>query len=309
MVKYFYKNLKSRKFKEISSYRTGSWVYAESPTPSEIDDLAAKFKLEKGHLEDALDMDEVPRFETEGSINYIYTRFAYRTEQQQITTAPLLIVIGKDFIVTVTPKPMPRLQRFINDELGAFTTQRTKLMLLIMNQIVDEYERLLTQISRQIKTTRARLRVEQINNRDFIEFVIIEDELNEFLTALVPTNTILHRLLTGKHLALFEKDEDLIEDLLLSNEQSIESCRSNIKTIISIREAYSTIATNNLNQVIKLLTSLTVILTVPTIVASIYGMNVRLPFEDNVNAFWIVVGWTAVVTVALTILFRRQKWF
>ncbi|HIA92171.1 TPA: magnesium transporter CorA family protein [Candidatus Saccharibacteria bacterium] len=307
MIQYWHKTIKSKKFKQLDSHKAGSWIYVEDPTDAEQQILTDTFKIDEGMLEDALDIDEVPRFETEDNIHYVFTRFPLTDTNLQVVTVPILIAISGSYIMTISLRPIPRLEKIMNST-EANTTQRVKLLLNIIDHIVDDYERHLTAISKQIISVRNRLRVEQVSNKDFIGFVTIEDELNDFMSALVPTNTLLKRLMTGRHIKLFEEDIELIEDLLLSNEQSIESAKSNIKTIVSIREAYSTISTNNLNQVIRLLTSLTVVLTVPTIIASLYGMNVDLPFQNEPGAFVIVISSTIIVSSILILIFRKNKW-
>ena len=182
-------------------------------------------------------------------------------------------------------------------------------MLQIFDQIDDDYESKLNSISRQIKTIRSRLRVEQIRNKDFIDFVTIEDVLNDFLSALSPTNSILRRLLLGRHIKLAEDDKDLVEDLLLNNEQSIVGCKASLKTIVNIREAYSTIMANNLNQVIRLLTVLTLVISLPTLLASVYGMNVNLPLADSPFAFGLIMVLSIVFSMLLLAFFRYRKWF
>lgn len=307
MIQYWHKTIRDKRFKQLDSFKKGSWLYVEDPDETEINQLVTEFKLDPGMIEDALDVDEVPRLETEGDNHYLFTRFPYTDTHLQIVTVPVLIVLGKDMFVTLSLRPLPRLEMLMqNDTVNS--TQRVKLLLQIIDHIVDDYERHLTTVSKQILGVRNRLRVEQITNRDFIQFVTIEDELNDFMSALVPTNTMLKRLLTGRHMKLHEEDKELIEDLLLSNEQSIESAKSNIKTIVSIREAYSTIATNNLNQIIRVLTSITAILTVPTIIASAYGMNIKLPFSSDPDAFWLISAITLLISALLIMLFRRQKW-
>lgn len=311
MIRYFYRNTKSqvRTLEELSESKKGAWVYVENPTDSEIKQLVDKFDLEEGHIEDALDVDEVPRFEVEEDQNYIFTRFVYTDSSLQVDTVTLLIITSPSFFITISSAKLPQLDRMVGGRLDVTTTQRTKLLLQLLNQIVSAYDTELAAIGRQIKTTRSRLRREDIRNQDFINFVAVEDQIDDFLSALAPTNAILRRLLTGKHLKLFEEDKDLLEDLLLNSEQSIESCRTSLKTIVNIREAYSTIMGNNLNRVIRQLTVLTVIMTVPTIVSGIYGMNVALPFEGTPWAFTFVLLMIIGISAFLLIIFRRQRWF
>jgi len=309
MIKYYYKNLRSKQVSELEEYQPGSWVCVQKPTEDEIAYLVKRFKLDPGHLEDAMDEDEMPRLEKEGDKSYIFMRYAYTTDDLELTTAPLLFIVGPDILITVALRDLPRLQRFMNGKVEFATTQRTKLVLQILNQIVDEYEAFINNISRQTKVIRSRLRGHEISNQDFVDFVLIEDELNEFLSALQPTTAILRRLLLGKHIQLYEEDQDLVEDLLLNNEQSIESCNSNIKTIINIREAYSTINSNNLNRSMKVLTAFTVLITLPNVVYGMYGMNIPLPFQHEPWAYWFVLPLSIGLSWLVWVVARKRRIF
>ncbi len=309
MIKFYYKNIRSKELAELKDYRDGAWVSAEEPTEREIDQLVEQFGLDAGHLSDALDPDEMPRLEREGDVNYIFVRYAYTNDEMELTTAPLLFILGPNLFITVAHHSLPRLQRFLDGKLEFSTTQRTKLMLQIMNQIVNQYEIFINNISRQIKSIRTRLKTHEVNNQDFIDFVLIEDELNEFLSALQPTNAIFRRLMLGRHVALYKDDQEIIEDLLLNNEQSIEGCLSNVKSIINIRDAYATIASNNLNRTMKILTAATVVLTLPTIFFSMYGMNVSLPYQHLTGAFAGIVLATIVVMIIVVVIGRYKRLF
>ena len=311
MIKYYYKTLRNKQVNELKEYQPGCWVCVEQPTPAEVDFLVERFKLDPGHLEDALDADEMPRLEKEGDTTYIFVRYAYTNEDLELTTAPLLFVVGPEVLITVALHSLPRLQRFTSGKLDFATTQRTKLVLQILDQIVDQYEIFINNVGRQIKLIRSRLRGHDIANQDFIDFVLIEDELNEFLSAMLPTTAILRRLMLGRHIPLFAEDQDIVEDLLLNNEQSIEGCRSNVKSIINIREAYSTISSNNLNRSMKWLTAATVLVATPNMFFSIYGMNVDLPLQTNDGSGNLVgfsfIATLAVIATAVILLVGRKK--
>ena len=308
MINYYYKNVRSKSLKKMDKYKPGSWVYVENPSDNEVEEIIKDFDLDPGHIDDARDEDEMPRMEREGDLTYIFTRYAHTDDDLHVAIAPLLFVIGSDLLLTISPRQFPRFDKFIDEKINFNTTQRTKLVLQILDQIVDKYETHLNNINRQIKAIRARLRVEEINNQDFVSFVLIEDELNEFMSALTPTNAILRRILLGKHIPLYADDEDIVEDLLLNNEQSIEQCRSSIKSIVNIREAYSTIMSNNLNRVIRILTVATVLISVPTLVASVYGMNVSLPFSDRPQIFLGIVILSLGLSLLLLAIFKAKKW-
>ncbi len=309
MIKYFFRSLRSEQVQELDGYKAGCWVYVEDPSDHEVEELAGKFKLTIGHLYDALDEDEMPRLEKEGEQSYIFVRFATKDVDGELITVPVLFIFSGDMVITVSRARLPALDAFLNGKLTFATTQRAKLILLILQQIVEQYDGYITKTSKQIKLIRSRLRGHEISNQDFIDFVMIEDELNEFLSSLMPTNATLRRLLLGRYVPLFAEDQDIVEDLLLNNEQSIEACNSNMQSIIHIREAYTSISSNNLNRTIKVLTIITVLIMLPSMIFGLYGMNVSLPFEHSGLAFAGIMVFALLVNAAVVIVARRKRVF
>jgi magnesium transporter len=309
MIKYYYKSLRSQQVKELEDYQRGCWVYVEAPDEAEIKQLTDKFKVEQSLVEDALDIDEMPRLERDGDQSYIYVRFAYKNDEEELVTVPLLFIFGQDILITVSMMPLPSLDIFLNGKIEFATTQRAKLVLQILQQIGENYETFISRTSKQIKLIRSRLRGHEISNQDFIDFVMIEDELNEFLSSLMPTNATLRRLLLGRYMPLFDEDQDIVEDLLLNNEQSIEACNSNLKSIDNIREAYSSISSHNLNSTMKVLTVATVLIALPNVFYGMYGMNVPLPFQEEPWAYFMIVGFTLFMIVFIFWFARKRKLF
>lgn len=307
MIKYFYKNLRGESIKELDEAKPGTWIHAEAPTPEEIAELVKKFNLEEGFLEDALDEDEVPRLEREGEQSYMFVRYAYQNDEGDMDTAPMLIVFDSEILLTVSALPLPAVNALLKRRTPFATTQRTKLILLILSHISEQYDSSISKTSRSIKAIRSRLRGQGINNQDLIDFVTIEDELNEFLASLLPTNATLRRLLAGRQLQLFEEDEDIVEDLLLNNEQSIEAIRSNLRSISNIRDAYSSIASNNLNRTITLLTVATVLIALPNVFFGMYGMNVKLPFQHQNWAFTVIVIFNLLLITSVLTFARKKR--
>jgi len=304
MLKYYYKSADSKKLEEYDAFQKGTWVYAENPSADEIATLINTHGLDEGLVADALDEDEMPRFERDGELVYIYVRAAIPLPDSAFDTLPLLIVYGPDGIFTISLRKLPHFMPFFGNKLEFTTTHRTGLMLQILNQFAEQYDKYITTTSKQIKVIRNRLRGHEIRNKDFIDFVTIEDEINEFLAALLPASATLRRLKLGRSIDLLEEDLDIVEDLELSITQSIETCRSNTKSIINIRQAYSSISSNNLNRSIKILTIVTVMITLPNIFFSMYGMNIKLPFADEE---WAFAALFAVVGLVLVLSFMGLK--
>ena len=305
MITIYHKTLKEPELQKLNKFKTGSWVAAESPSEEELDLLAKDLSLDRDLLRDAIDPHEVPRVERESGVTYVFTRVPLQ-EELQTTTTPLMIAIGKNFVLTVSRIPLPFLNKFQEGEVEFYTTQKTKLFLQFFSEINTTYSSFIYSIARRVRGVTIRL--ERIGNKEIKQFVMFESSLNDFLAALVPTNTLLNNILSGKFLQLYEQDHDLVEDLMLSNRQLIELCQSNMRSIGNVREGYSTIMTNNLNRVIKILTALTIILAVPTIVASFYGMNVKLPLAESPDAFLIVLGVTILASIGVLALFLKNRW-
>ena len=305
MIKIFYKTIKEKRLAEIEDFRAGAWINAESPSEQELSLLSKKLGLDKNLLKDALDPREVPRLEVQGKTTYIFTRVPCQ-KKEETATSPLLIALSEKFILTLSASRIEALDIFIKDRVDFFTSQRTKFLIQMFFAINNEFSKSITLINKEVRGTRVNL--EKISNRDIVQLINFEETLNDFLSALIPTSSLLQKLLAGGYLALYEEDKELIEDLFLENNQLIEFCKSTLKTIVNIRDAYSTIMTHNLNRVIKLLTALTIILTIPTIISSIYGMNVRLPLQESPLAFLWVMGATATISLLVLIIFAKNKW-
>ncbi|MBX9744844.1 MAG: hypothetical protein K2X08_06520, partial [Chlamydiales bacterium] len=135
-----------------------------------------------------------------------------------------------------------------------------------------------------------------------------EEVLNQYLTSIVPMRNLLETMAAGRYVNLHEQDIDLVDDLMIALKQSEDVCRVNIKSIRSLRDSYQIMFTNNVNRTIKLLTALTVIVTIPTIIASIYGMNVSLPFQHAPYAFLMILVITVLGTATAIYLFLRKRW-
>ena len=270
--------------------------------------LAKQYSLELDLLVDGIDPNEAPRIEKDGTSVFIYTRYCL-PEAEKMTTAPLLIVHAKGVTITICRQPFTHLEQIIGGQISIVTSKRAQLTLELLQTINSGYKRRIYNAGRRILQSRSRLDREQITNKDFISFIDIEEDLNDFLLVLEPMSEVLSALLSGKFMKLYEEDRDLIEDLSLGNQELTRLAQSRLSTLRNIREAYSTIMANSLNKVFKLMTSITILMGIFTLITGIYSMNIALPAAHNPNAFWIILGITGAAIGAVGYYFKKNNWF
>ncbi|HHH12436.1 MAG TPA: magnesium transporter CorA family protein, partial [Candidatus Moranbacteria bacterium] len=259
-------------------------------------------------LKDALDPHEVPRVETENEITYVFARVPRDGGETQMATTPVLIALGETFILTVSAEEVSFLDRFSSGALDFYTTQKVKLFIQFFSAITSVYNRRLTTMAKRVRAMNAACLT--ATNRDIANFAEMEKILNDYLAALLPMGRLLAKLLGGgvRRLYFHPTDEELVEDLLIDIRQLEEVCHGTLKYLIGIRTAHATIVANNLNNTMKMLAALTVVLTVPTIIASFFGMNVPVPFSDSPSSFAGVVVATMLFMLLIVLLFRRKRW-
>ncbi|MEM9337039.1 MAG: magnesium transporter CorA family protein [Patescibacteria group bacterium] len=306
MITYYFRTLKDESLKTIDEVRNGVWVHVESPTDEEMETLVGEFGLDDGILEDARDFFEVPRLERSGNATYFFTRYPYEEEKEDTDTAPLLIVMSESFVLTLAQRKVPLFESYIEGKEEVITTQKAKFFIQIMTGVTAAFEKELVRLRRAVHRDRAKLR--KIGNREIVRFVNYEHRLNDMVAAVVPTNTWLQQVPNGNYMQLFNDDIELMEDLMIANSQLVDSARSVLKTIQNVRNATEAILTNNLNATIKTLTAITIILTVPTMLSSLYGMNIGLPLSEHPNAFWLLLTFVFMIVSLLVWYFRRKDW-
>lgn len=305
MISTYHKSIKDAQLKKVDLFSSGSWIFVENPTEDEIHSLSDTFGLDDGLLRDAIDPYEVPRMEVDQGIIYVYTRVPYQ-EGDSVTTTPVLVVLGGDFFMTVSAIPLPLMNKIIEKHNDLYTTHKTAMLIRVFSEIVSAYNTVLTDIRKRVRG--ASSSIENITNKEIIQLVVFENVMNDFLSALIPTSTIISNLLSGKLFELHEEDHEMVEDLFLGTGQLIELSKSTLKSIVNIREAYSTIMTNNLNRVIRVLTALTIVLTIPMIISSFFGMNVPVPFAGSPYGFWIILFVAVAISSFLVYILNRNKW-
>jgi len=305
MIQFYLRTIRDDYPKLISEFQTGCLILVSEPTEGEINLLKEKFLLEDDLIQDALDPYEIPRMELKDSLVYIFLRLPIKKENE-LTTFPILVTISKDFFLIFTKEKINFFDEFIQDKEYFYTTQRTKLFIQLLSKIIDLYNLYILQINKEVKSFGLDLR--KINESHIKQFVYFEIILQDFLNTLLPTKYLFSNILSKGYLELFPKDKDLIEDLILKIEQLEDIAKTSIKNIVHIREAYEIILTNNVNRAIKFLTALTIIVSIPTVIASLFGMNVNLPLGEHPLAFWLILFLSFLFMIIIFLIFWRKNW-
>ncbi|MDO8302118.1 MAG: magnesium transporter CorA family protein, partial [Sedimentisphaerales bacterium] len=290
--------------KPVDKLATGSWIRCERPTDTELETLIG-LGLDEDILRDSLDPHEVPRVDSEDDWIYFITRLPDTDDDFNDFTTPILFAIGDKHLLTLSRDPLGRLWQPFIDNIHVPTTQKTKLFMHMIDAITRQYGTRVAQINRQMRAATSDVR--NLNHKEITQQVEYERKLNDYLDALIPANTALEKLLSGKIINLYEDDRDLVEDLSIDLEQLIARCTSLLRTITNLRDSYRAVMDTRLNETMRILTVITMAFTIPTMVAGLFGMNVDIPGAGSPMMFWVVILISAVPSLGLIYYFMRKR--
>ncbi len=283
-----------------------AWIYGTEVSSSELDHIAEQFKLNRGILEDVLDHHELPRTEFSDGALYVFIRSAKLSARGNVTTTPFLAVLRGTVLITLCSK------KYITpDELFAQADVDMRsakhVFLQMVGLVVHQYEELVHESGTYVRNAEQRLQTHEVSNKDFIKFVTVEGDLNEYKTNLNAIQVLLNRLHENRHNTFVDKDCEYIEDMALLVNQLLVSSESHMQIISSIRNAYTTISNNILNQRMKTLTLLTLLVALPNVFYGMFGMNVPLPFANEVWAYAAITGFTVFIVIIAYIIVKRMR--
>lgn len=304
MLQYLRSTTKNLSITPQDELLVGTWIRADRPTESE-QRVLIDLGIDEDILLDALDPHEVPRVEIEDGWTYFITRLPDTDNDFNDFTTPILFALGDKYIATISRDSMGRLWQPFVDRTEVPTTQKTKFFIAMMEAIVRQYQTRVAKINREMRA--ATDDVQSLRARDIAVLAEYERKLNDYLDALQPTNTAIEKLLGGRLLTLYEDDHDLVEDLSIDLEQLMARCKSLLRTITNVRGSYRAVIDTELNESVRILTVITVALTIPTMFAGLYGMNVDLPGERWPYMFWVVIGISIVSAMLLSFYFLKRR--
>lgn len=305
MIEVFFKSLKDSKFRKIEEFKIGSWIHITEASLEDLDKIMELIDIDFADLKDSLDRYETPRIEHENENVLIFTRHPTEVEGG-LYTSTLTVLLTPNFVVTISPQKSRVVERILQSNLRIASTQKSKLLFHILLKITQEFNNNIKRV--RYSVLEQEKQIQNIDSDDIVMLAKNEEVLNQYLTSLVPMRSLLEAISSGRFVHLYEKDLDLLQDLMIAIKQSEDLCSVNIKSIRSLRDSYQIIFTNDVNKTIKRLTAITIIFTIPTIIASIYGMNVSLPFEKNPFAFFIIINLIIVFSFISVVVFTKKKW-
>lgn len=309
MVNY-YKTVDGR-ITEIDAPENGCWINLIDPTKDELDFVTSRCRVERDFIVAALDDEETSRIETEENqaLMVIDIPIADKENDNMIYyTLPLGFIITENYILTVCLKENSVIKEFSADLIkNVYTNLKTRFVLQVFYKVAVRFLQYLKQINKMSGEIESTLHV-SMKNKELIQLLDLEKSLVYFSTSLKANQVTMKKVTRGNFLRLYEEDEDLLEDVLIEIDQAIEMCNIYSSILSGTMDAFASIISNNLNIVMKRMTSITIVMAVPTIVASIYGMNIHsgLPLDQF---WWFPVLLSVLASVAVAWILKKKGLF
>lgn len=291
---------------KIDSACEGCWVNVIDPEPDEIKFLKDRFLIDEEYIRSSLDEEESARIESEdGNTFLIYdVPYAEREEDDIIYyTMPVGVVILPHYLVTISLKDNPVIMDFAQGVVkNVRTSFKTNFVLRMLFRMATRFLQYLKQIDKHSSNLEAKLR-KSMQNKELIQLLGLQKSLVYFQTSLKSNNSMLEKMLRGKYIKLYEEDEDLLEDVLIELKQAIEMADIYSPVLSGTMDAFASVISNNLNISMKFLAVLTIIMSMPTIVFSFYGMNI------GSQAGGLPLAGTVLFPLALTVISSVVVWW
>ncbi len=315
MVRYY--NTVEGKLREVEEAKDAVWINISSPfSQEELEELAQRYDFPMDFLTDSLDMDERSRYEREEDIRFILINTPILNEAEEendaiYITVPVGIILTPDQIITICSAENPVLQRFLDQKVKNFNLKDEALFILqIMEQNVYRFLNCLKKLNLKRNLVEKELYYSS-RNRELRQLLSIEKSLVYFVNSLNANELLKMKMKRVDFLNIRDDEDksDLFEDIIIDNGQALEMSNVYSNILSGTMDAYASIISNNLNVTIHRLTLVTIFLAVPTLIASLYGMNVPLPFKDNNLTFYLILVASILISILMGWYFQRKRLF
>ena len=300
---------------EKEEMQPGCWIALTNPTASEIIDIADAYQIDPDHLKAPLDEEERSRIEVEDEYTLVLVdipSIEERSGKDWFVTIPLAIIMANDVLITVCLEETPVLTSFMDGRVRDFHTfMKTRFILQILYKNATQYLQYLRIIDKKSEVIERKLHQSQ-KNEELIELLELEKSLVYFTTSLRSNEVVLEKLLRTEKIKKYPEDTDLLEDVIVENKQAIEMANIYSGILSGTMDAFASVISNNLNIVMKFLATVTIVMSIPTMVASFYGMNVNsrgMPFANHPYGFVIVLGFALALSLLVAYIFNKKDLF
>ena len=298
----------TNKMEEIKEFQKGSWVNLVNPSENEIKNIG----IEEDFIRDALDDEEKARIDHEDDDNttlfIVDVPIIEKSDENDIyVTMPLgMIVVRDDFFITVSLKKNKIIEDFEKKKIkNVQTFKKTRFIFQILYLNSSYYLSFLKQINKETEIAEYILK-NSMKNKELLKLLSLEKGLVYFTTSLKSNEIVMEKTMRGKIVKLYEDDEEILEDAITENRQAIEMAQIYSNILNGTMDAYASIISNNLNGVMKFLTSITIVLAVPTMISSFWGMNVGLPFQNSPFGFVFMILISVILTLLVTYWLKKK---
>ena len=299
---------------DIDQLERGCWIDVVAPTPAEIDTLVKATKIQRDFLTASLDSEEKSRTEVDEDQLLVVIDIPFLRSNKDYDTMPLGIILTQDYIMTVCLEANAVTAAFNAGTYKTFSTyKKTRFLFQILYKSATLYLKYIRNIIRRTDDLEHHLR-QAMENSKLFSMLDLQKSLTYFTTSLKSNYMVTEKLLrlrsvssAQKLVKMYEEDEDLLEDVIIEYKQAIEMVEMYSHIVNSTMEMFASIMSNNLNIVMRFLASITIILAIPTLFFSLWGMNVPVPFAENPFGFWLVIVIAIVFSaVAASALWKKH---
>ncbi len=313
MIQYF-KNIDGQTI-EIDKPDMGVWVNVLPPfKDEEFIELSEDLGIPIEFLRDSLDIDERPRYEIEDNVKFVVIKTptennSFNDSDAFYITIPICIILTHTQIVTVNSFDNGAIKKFLNSFQRRHPDKKNMMILKVFEKVVQNFMEFLKEINHRRNQYENSL-YESNSNEDLLNLMRIQKSLVYFVTALRSNEMLMMKLERTNFLGLNDEEREFLTDLIVDTSQALEMANIYTNILTSTLDAFASIISNNLNSVMKRLTSITIILSLPALVASLYGMNVdHIPYTHSPYSFYIPIVVSLIVSIAISWYFMKKKWF
>lgn len=302
-----YKKLEQNQIETLTEPVTDSWIHMVNPTKEEIDEVTNLTEIDRDLITKVLDLEELPRIEKGKNGTLIIVNTPDKLEKNskhKYKTIPLgIIITDTNYLITVTIKENEIINEMIESNIKELdTAKKTRFTIQILLKTAVKYLKYLNMINEEI-SNKERILYKSTQNKELSHLLSLQKSLVYFVSSLKANDIILEKLNKGNALPLYEEDLELLEDAIIENRQGIEMANIYREILDTVSDTYATIISNNLNSIMKFLAGITIVFSIPTMIASFLGMNVPLGFLST-NDFSFI----GIIIVSIIISFLIAKW-